>query len=132
MINLIRNSLLVLLCIVSLPTLEAQTIVSGIITENETHKPLPGANIAVKGSVIGTISDADGKYSLKIKQATPYTLVFSFLGFGTEEIVVTESNAVINISMKEESLLGTEVVVSASRMEGRAFMRLITSMARPE
>ncbi len=117
MINLIRNSLLVLLCIVSLPTLEAQSIVSGIITENETHKPLPGANIAVKGTVIGTISDADGKYSLKIKQATPYTLVFSFLGFGTEEIVVTENNAVINISMKEESLLGTEVVVSASRME---------------
>jgi iron complex outermembrane recepter protein len=117
MINLIRKSLLALLLIASLSSLEAQTIVSGTITDNETRKPLAGANITVKGSARGTTSNADGKYSLKIEQATPYTLVFTFIGFGTEEIVVTESNAVINIAMKEESILGMEVVVSASRME---------------
>lgn len=117
MANLTRKHLLLLLLLGSVSMLEAQTIVSGTITDNETRKPMAGANIAVKGSVRGTISNASGKYSLNIQQATPYTLVFSYIGFRTEEIVVNENNAVIDLTMREESKLGSEIVVSASRME---------------
>lgn len=115
--NLTQRYLHLLLILLSFTSLEAQTIVSGTIKDRETNKPLAGASIAVKGTVRGTTSNADGKYSLSVEQAVPYTLVFSFIGFSTEEIVVSENNAVIDMAMKEVSVLGMEVVVSASRVE---------------
>jgi hypothetical protein len=59
---------------------QAQTTVSGKITSGEDGSTVPGANILVKGTSLGTISDADGMYSLSVPNAD-VTLVFSFVGF---------------------------------------------------
>lgn len=117
MANLTRKSLLPLLLFASLSTLEAQTIVSGTITDNETRKPLAGANIIIQGSTTGTTSGADGKYTLKTVQSPPFTLIFSFVGFDTKEVIVNEKNATVDVTMEGVSFLGQEVVVSASRIE---------------
>lgn len=93
------------------------TTVSGQITEAGTGEPLAGVNIVVKGKVIGTISDPDGNYDLSVAMAPPFTLQFSFIGFNTMEVEVTESGATINVPMEEATMLGQEVVVSASRVE---------------
>jgi len=95
----------------------AQTVVSGTLKDGTSQETLAGVNIVVKGKVVGTISDTEGKYTLKVNQAPPFTLTFSFIGYHTEEKEVTDANTTLDLTMNEESLLGQEVVVSASRVE---------------
>lgn len=100
-------------------TLMAQTTsVSGKVTDGATGDPLAGVNIVVKGRVIGTISNASGEYNLKVSMAPPFTLVFSFIGYSTQEMEVKDANTTgLNVPMAEQTILGQEVVVSASRIE---------------
>jgi iron complex outermembrane receptor protein len=69
------------------------TTITGTVKDGGNGDPLAGVNIEVKGRVIGTISNTDGQYNLKVNQAPPFTLVFSFIGFATQEIEVTEATA---------------------------------------
>jgi iron complex outermembrane recepter protein len=97
--------------------LMAQTSISGTVKDGTTGDALAGVNIVVKGRVIGTISNTSGQYSLKVNQEPPFTLVFSFIGFATQELEVKEANTTLDVSLEEQTLLGQEVVVSASRVE---------------
>lgn len=93
------------------------TTISGTV-KDATGSPLPGVNIVVKGRVIGTISDSKGEYNLKVNEAPPITLAFSFVGYKTQEVEVKDATSTgLDISMEEQNLLGQEVVVSASRFE---------------
>src|SRR5260221_7442148 len=117
--NILYKKMIVqLLCIVAGTTqLLAQTTISGAVKDGGTQQGLPGVNIIVKGKVAGTITDKDGKYTLKVNQSPPFTIEFSFIGFHSEDKEVTDANATIDLTMSEESLLGQEIVVSASRIE---------------
>jgi outer membrane receptor protein involved in Fe transport len=96
----------------------AQTNISGTVTDKATGEPLAGVNIIVKGRVLGTISNTKGEFSLSINQPPPVTLVFSFIGYSTQEIVIaTENTTNLTVSLEESVLLGQEVVVTASRVE---------------
>lgn len=95
----------------------AQTTISGTITDADTKETLVGVNILVKGKVIGTISDLDGQYSLIVHQEPPFTLVYSMIGYTSQEIEINNSQSKLDISLAETTILGQEVVVSASRME---------------
>lgn len=95
----------------------AQTMVAGVVTDADTKETLVGVNILVKGKVIGTISDLSGNYSLSVDQEPPFTLVFSMVGYDTQEVEVTGGVSNLDIQLVETSILGQEVVVSASRME---------------
>lgn len=81
--------------------------VSGIIYENV--QPLGGVGIRVKGTNITAVSGSDGKYTINAKNANA-TLVFSFIGYATQEIKIN-SRAAINITMKQEDKALNEVVV---------------------
>ena len=61
--------------------------VTGKVTDSLTGDAMPGVNIQVKGTTIGAISDAEGKYSLSINDLNA-TLVFSFIGYVTQEVSV--------------------------------------------
>ncbi len=92
------------------------TTISGFITDASNGDPLAGVNITVKNRVIGTISNPEGEYELVVDILPPFTLQYSFIGFTTAQIEVTENNATINVKLEEGTLLGQEVVVSASRV----------------
>jgi TonB-linked SusC/RagA family outer membrane protein len=99
------------LCLVlfSLTTAYAQQSVEGIVSD-QNGKPLPGVNIQVKGTTQGTSTDAQGSYSLGVESETD-TLVFSFIGFQTQEIAV-QGRAEINVSMIPQAVeSGEELVV---------------------
>jgi TonB-linked SusC/RagA family outer membrane protein len=85
-----------------------EKMISGTVTD-DTGLPLPGVNIIIKGTSTGTQSDFDGNYS--IEAAVGQTLVYSYVGFETQEIAVGASNK-INVTMKAGSVLD-EVVVTA-------------------
>jgi len=96
----------------------AQTTISGKVTETGTGEALIGANILVKGTVLGTITDVDGNFSLTVSSSPPITLLITSVGFGRQELEITDANTSgITIELEETVLMGQEVVVSASRVE---------------
>jgi outer membrane receptor protein involved in Fe transport len=95
----------------------SQTNISGTVTDAE-GETLAGVNIQVKDRVIGTISDTQGQYELTVNASPPFTLVFSFMGYTTQEIPISESTTTgLNVKLEEQTILGQEIVVSASRVE---------------
>ncbi|WP_449566798.1 TonB-dependent receptor [Litoribacter ruber] len=114
-------SVFLLVAIVSLApftVLAQQTNIAGTVTDADTGETLIGVNIVVRGKVIGTITDNNGRFSLRVNQEPPLTLIFSMVGFASQEVAITESNVSnLRISLQEQTMLGQEVVVSASRVE---------------
>lgn len=70
---------------------------------------LPGVTVTVKGDPSGTITDMDGKYSIRVKANA--TLVFSYIGYRTMEVPVNKQK-VINVELQEEAQALEEVVIS--------------------
>ncbi len=103
--------------LVSTGALWAQTTVSGTVTDTETKESLVGVNIKVKDKVVGTVSDVSGKFTFKVSSPPPFTLQISIVGYQSKEVEVTTDNATLVIELAPQSILGQEVVVSASRVE---------------
>lgn len=82
--------------------------VSGKVTDAADGNSLPGATIQVKGTTVGTLTDIDGKYAIKVKPDA--TLVFSFVGYDSKEIVVG-SQRTINVTLNQSSTTLEQVVV---------------------
>ena len=106
-VSLKRASSLLVFLLLSLPALQAQIKITGTVTD-ETKETVIGANITVKGTTIGTISDVNGKYSIEVPNQKAI-LVFSFIGYTTREIPVGK-NKVIDVVMKEDGVMLNEVV----------------------
>jgi iron complex outermembrane receptor protein len=84
----------------------AQTV-SGVVSD--ASGPIPGVNVVVKGTTTGTQTDFDGNYSLNVSSADA-VLVFSFLGYATQEIPVN-GQSTINVTLSEDVAQLNEVVV---------------------
>jgi TonB-linked SusC/RagA family outer membrane protein len=84
--------------------------ITGIVTE-ENGAPIPGANVYVKGTSLGTMTGTDGRYTLK---AVPpdAVIVFSFVGYKTVEVPV-EGRTQINVQLLEDITAIGEVVINA-------------------
>jgi iron complex outermembrane receptor protein len=94
----------------------AQGTVTGTITEASTGNPLPGANVIVKGTSNGSITDFDGNFSINVS-TFPATLVVSSVGFTTQELSVDSAQ---NISVAlEDGVSLDEIVLIGSRSKGR-------------
>ena len=90
-----------------LNVVEQEYEVTGTITDN-LGEPLPGVTVVIKGTTTGTITDFDGNYVLGNVSSTS-TLVFSFVGMKSQEIVLNGRQA-LNVTMEEESIGLDEVV----------------------
>jgi iron complex outermembrane recepter protein len=99
--------------------------VSGVVKDSE-GVPLAGVNIVVKGTAIGTSTDANGSFSLQVP-ASNTMLVVSFVGFKTTEVVIPASNNV-EVSLEAQSDLLSEVVISVG---SRGSQRTITDTPLP-
>jgi TonB-linked SusC/RagA family outer membrane protein len=105
-----KLSLLIFLFAIGVSTLFAQTIVIKGTVTSATEGPIPGATVQVKGTTLGAISDANGKYSLSVpKNAT--TLVFSYVGMKKKEVEIG-GLSVIDVTMESDILSLEEVVVT--------------------
>ena len=95
-----------------------QTVISGTVYDNTTGKILPGATIKVKDKLVGTITQTDGGFKITINQSPPLKLIFSYVGFKSQEVSITKANTSgLDIRLEEQVLSGQEIVVSASRIE---------------
>jgi TonB-dependent starch-binding outer membrane protein SusC len=83
--------------------------ISGRVVSSEDNQGLPAVNILLKGTTTGTVTDVDGRYTLTVPD-NGGTLVFSYVGFVTQEVVVGTSN-IINISLVPDTQTLEQVVV---------------------
>lgn len=103
-----RKALLVIALVISLsfPALAQKITVSGTVVD-PTGEPLIGASVLAKGTTNGTATDLDGNYRLEV--APNATLVFSYVGYNTQEIAVN-GQSTVNCTMSENSVMLKEVV----------------------
>ncbi len=86
-----------------------QQVITGTVTDERTGEVFPGVNILVKGTTVGAITGADGKYSITVPDRNA-TLVFSFLGYANQEIPLN-GRPVIDVALMSETTELEEVVV---------------------
>jgi TonB-linked SusC/RagA family outer membrane protein len=104
--------LLIAFLYIGMHFLLAQTVqIKGTVTSAEDGSPIPGASVVVKGTTIGTITDANGNYSLSAP-SNATALCVSFVGMKTEEVSIA-GQTTINVVLKPELKEIDEVVVTA-------------------
>lgn len=90
--------------------------ISGQVTDQNSKEPLPGVSISIKGTIAGTTTNSTGKFALRTKLRFPFTLVFTSVGFQQQEFVVKSAGEKLNVALTTQTVLGQEVVVTASRV----------------
>ncbi|CAM3938065.1 TonB-dependent Receptor Plug Domain [Pedobacter westerhofensis] len=90
--------------------------VSGIVNDQESKIPLAGVSVTIKGTIAGTTTDQAGKFKLRSKLKFPFKLVFTSIGFKTQEFDVKETGSQLNIELVTSTIIGNEVVITASRV----------------
>ncbi len=84
--------------------------ITGKVVSMDDGTTVPGASVSVKGTTLGTITDLDGMYRLKVPQEAK-TLVFTFVGMKTQEVAIN-NQSVINIKLSPDNIAVDEVVVT--------------------
>lgn len=108
-----------LLCITGLVAQAQNVTISGTVSDKTTKEPIPGVGITVKGTTIATATNMNGKYTLTVKQAAPFTIVISYVGYASVEREVTGNTSNLDFEIETTTVLGQEVVISASRTPER-------------
>ena len=105
--NRILGRSLIILLVASMGFAHSQTL-SGKITDSETGEPLPGAQVFVKGTFVGTTTDVNGAYSLDVDGSV--TVVIAYIGYKTQEVATSGGSG--DFAMEPDVLRQDEVVVT--------------------
>ncbi len=103
--NFRKIRMLTILLLSCVATSFAQTVTGTVTADGQ---PLPGATVVVKGSTTGTSTDFDGNYT--INASAENTLVFSYVGYSTKEVVVGNQTT-INVTLEQDNALDEVVVI---------------------
>lgn len=107
---------------------QKDNIISGVIVDINGI-PMPGVNVTIKGTGNGVISDVDGNYELNVPMNS--TLVFSFIGYQSQEFVI-EKQKNINVVLREATLELNDVVVVGYGNQKKASVTGALTLAKPE
>lgn len=102
-----KKTVILLLCFSAVSFYAQEKIISGVVSDDSG--PLPGVSVLKKGTVIGTETDFDGKYSIKTNVGD--ILVYSFVGMTTIEKIVDASSSTIDVVMASGNVLDEIIVV---------------------
>jgi TonB-dependent starch-binding outer membrane protein SusC len=111
--------LLGLLLIATMATAQTGPVtVRGTVTAAEDNETLPGVNVLIKGTTMGTATDIDGNFSIEVPNNNA-VLVFSFIGYKQQEVRIG-SNSIINVALESELSALSEIVVVGYGTQERA------------
>jgi len=114
----VKFNLLLLTIFLFLPNelFSQNNIIKGIVTDNNSE-PLIGVNVVEKGTTNGTVTDINGNFSLQVSKGE--IIVFSYIGYITQELKVHDSNTLEVVMLDDSSLLDEIVVVGYATMKKR-------------
>ncbi len=105
---------------------KAQERISGKITDASTGEPMPGVNIQVEGTLMGTVSGADGRYTV-MAENDQSVLIFSFIGYATQKIAVNAQRTIDVLLQPDIQNLGEVVITAQGRGQKQAVQQQINS-----
>ncbi|MBK7946414.1 MAG: carboxypeptidase-like regulatory domain-containing protein [Flavobacteriales bacterium] len=88
----------------------------GVVSDGTTGETLIGANVLLKGTTTGTITDIDGRFELLVNELPPYTLVVSYIGYTPLELVVKSIDKELKLKLATDQVLLGETEVVGSRI----------------
>ena len=104
------------MAVMLLGSVYSQSQVSGSVSDSDNMAGIPGVNVVIEGTSVGTVTDFDGNFVLNSNQAPPFNLVISYVGYSAQTVSVTSSGQDISVSLSAGQNL-EEVVISAGRKE---------------
>src|ERR1035437_1469112 len=99
---------LLIFIVISLTAWAQECKVSGTILSDDDKMPIIGANVIVKGTTKGTITDANGKFAITVQKNQG--LVFSYIGYINENIKISSDMSDLRITLKTNSVVLDEVI----------------------
>src|SRR5688500_17417962 len=99
--------------------------IKGTVNDTASNQLVPAVSVIEKGTNNGTYTDSRGEYSLVVSKL-PVVLVFSSIGYETQEVTVSDASANVNVDFKVTNALGQEVVVAANRVPTRILEAPVT------
>ena len=111
--------LVLMLTAMAIGHVHAQSVVTGKVLEEDSSEPLIGATVVIMGTAIGTVTDYNGEFSLRVNEL-PVTLEIGYTGFSSL-VVVVESEEMLTVSMTQ-GLAIDEVVVVGTRGRARTVL----------
>ncbi len=104
----------------------AQSVtISGKVSNGTSKESVPAVSIIVKGTSLGTYTNSDGEFSIRVAKL-PVVLQFSSIGFDDQELTVSDASKPMSVDLKVNSELGQEVVVAATRTPTRILESPVT------
>lgn len=125
-----QTRFLLLILLLSPLAIFAQTTLIGKVTDNSNF-PLPGASVIIKGTATGTATDIDGGFTIEISN-TPTTLVVSYIGFITKEVVVNNEKSITVVLEEDSEQLDEVVVVGYGSVNRKDLTGAVTSVKPDE
>jgi outer membrane receptor protein involved in Fe transport len=107
-------------------TLNAQSIISGSIADENNAEPLIGATVVIKGSSEASAVDLNGNFKIETKQSFPLTLVITFLGYNTKEVLVNEPTEKLKIKLASNEVALKAIEVSDIRISEKQKQSALT------
>ena len=112
-------TLLMIAAMYSLTAYAQSVTITGNVQHSVSKEGVEAVSVLIKGTRSGTFTDERGNFKITTAQPLPLTLVISSVGFETKEVEVTGSADPVQVTLVAVSSLGSEVVISASRLPER-------------
>ena len=112
--NILNKYYLAFMAVILFGSVYSQTQISGSVMDSGSMEAIPGVNVIIDGTNIGTVTDFDGNFVINTSQDAPLTLIVSYVGYSAERVSITSANQNINVSLSAGQNL-EEIIVSASR-----------------
>jgi hypothetical protein len=116
----------VFLIIISNFASKAQSVISGSVADESNAEPLIGATVVIKGSNEASVIDINGNFKIETKQKFPLTIIITFLGYNTKEIVVNEPSEKIKIKLSSNEVALKAIEVSDIRISEKQKQSALT------
>ena len=111
--NILNKYYLAFMALILCGSMYSQIQISGSVSDSDSMDKIPGVNVIIDGTNIGTVTDFDGNFNISTTQELPFTLVVSYVGYSAQRVNVTSLQD-INVSLSAGQNL-EEIIVSASR-----------------
>lgn len=105
-----------------------ERIVRGTILEQNSQSPLPGVNVVMKGTNIGTVSNDEGAFSLTLPEGVKSILVFSYIGYRSIELELLPSQTVLSVYLEPMEMGLQEVTIVSTGFQELPLSRSTGSM----
>ncbi|SDD37997.1 TonB-linked outer membrane protein, SusC/RagA family [Algoriphagus faecimaris] len=127
-----KKQILLLLALLLIWEIKAQDLkVSGTVLEPDQSTPIPGVNVVLKGTSLGTVTNEEGDFVLILPDTDSPTLVISFIGYKTQELVLSpDQTSSLRIILEMDELGLDEVAVVSTGFEELPAERATGSFAK--